>query len=165
MKKLTQGEVSKYLYQSYSKVDGLWFMKVEEQFGFEKALEIDADVWKILSKIQARYLKLKLSNAGITAKEVFISALKIKLDLDGYKFRLINKDNLISIKITECPWHNILIRSGREDLSEKIGSIICKTEYSAFAYEFDPKYKLEICSRICSSKKENFCIFNFDDPI
>jgi len=65
MKKLTQGEVSKYLYQSYSKVDGLWFMKVEEQFGFEKALEIDTGVWKILPKIQARYLKLKLSNAGI----------------------------------------------------------------------------------------------------
>lgn len=54
---LNRKQLKEYLQNSYAKVDGLWFLKTEEQFGFEKALESDLEVWKIMPKIQARYLK------------------------------------------------------------------------------------------------------------
>ncbi|MHB1377104.1 MAG: DUF6125 family protein, partial [Candidatus Humimicrobiaceae bacterium] len=52
---LSSRQVKEYLQNSYAKVDGLWFLKTEEQFGFEKALESDLEVWKVMPKIQARY--------------------------------------------------------------------------------------------------------------
>lgn len=42
---LSEKEIIKYYYDSFIKVDGLWFVKVEERLGFEKALEIDRSVW------------------------------------------------------------------------------------------------------------------------
>ncbi len=199
MKGLTNKEIMQYLYQCYVKVDGLWFLKVEEQFGFDKALEIDAEVWKVVPKIQARFLKSKLSSnilypnilndkdnlkenllkndsklsnkaksVQATPKDkeamidIFVKALRLKLKLDEYKFSLSKNKNLITVKTKECPWHNILIKSKRENLSSKIGSIICKTEYLTFAKEFEPEIKLNIIKQIC--KNDNCCIFNFKIP-
>lgn len=38
-------------------VDGLYFLGIEEQYGTEVATQIDANVWKIMGKIEARKLK------------------------------------------------------------------------------------------------------------
>ncbi|NLE90228.1 MAG: hypothetical protein GX602_04765, partial [Dehalococcoidales bacterium] len=57
MEELSDRQISQYLQRSYEAVDGLWFMKVEEKLGFDTALEIDGEVWKVLPKIQARMLK------------------------------------------------------------------------------------------------------------
>jgi len=42
--KLSENEKTNYFYNSYIKADGLWFIKVEENLGFELALEIDHQV-------------------------------------------------------------------------------------------------------------------------
>ena len=44
-------------------VDGLYYLGIEERFGTEAATEIDAFVWKIMGKIEARRLK-KLLDLG-----------------------------------------------------------------------------------------------------
>ena len=181
MKELSQKDIIEYLYNCYTKVDGLWFVKIEEEKGFERALALDAEVWKVMPKIQARFLKEKLmenikvkkrsSNeekfkkdqrnrvAVENSTELFLKALKVKLALDRFKFKIFKRQGLISVKITECPWHNILIRAGRENLSSRIGSTICTAEYSVFAGEFIPGATLELASRICSKNKS--CLFNF----
>ena len=51
---LTDNQASQFFHRSYSVIDGLWFMKIEEKYGFETALEIDNEVWKVMPKIQAR---------------------------------------------------------------------------------------------------------------
>ncbi|MCK4435967.1 hypothetical protein KAU87_04060, partial [Candidatus Bathyarchaeota archaeon] len=43
------------------RVDGLYFLGIEKQFGTEAATEIDSDCWKIMGKIEARELKEKLA--------------------------------------------------------------------------------------------------------
>ena len=43
-----------YLRRSYFAVDGLWFMMLEDELSFEKALEMDVKVWGVVPKIQAR---------------------------------------------------------------------------------------------------------------
>ncbi len=170
---LNSRQVKEYIQNSYAKVDGLWFLKIEEQFGFEKALEIDLEVWKVMPKIQARYLKsVHEINEIADSFDMFFKCLKIKMKLDSFKFRTtrskqnvrdkinnnkkfptqgttFKENNIITITVNNCPWHNLMIKSGRENLSEKIGSVICRNEYSIFASEFDKNIKFELGERIC----------------
>ncbi len=53
-----------YLRRSYTAVDGLWFVMVEEAYGFQQALELDEQVWEILPKIQARQARQVLGITG-----------------------------------------------------------------------------------------------------
>jgi len=58
---LSEEQKLEYFRLSYTAVDGLWFMKVEERMGFEQALQIDEAVWAVLPKIQARALKAMMN--------------------------------------------------------------------------------------------------------
>ena len=180
---LNSRQVKEYLQNSYAKVDGLWFLKTEEQFGFEKALELDLEVWKVMPKIQARYLKSVPEINEITDNlDMFLECLKIKMKLDNFITRItrsnqnvrnkindskksadhgliLEKNNIITVTVNNCPWHNLMIKSGREDLSEKIGNVICRNEYSIFASEFDKNIKFELGDRICN--KSTCCKFVF----
>ena len=57
MIRLSNRQIAEYFHRSYTAVDGLWFMKVEEKYGFDVALDIDNEVWKVFAKMQARLLK------------------------------------------------------------------------------------------------------------
>jgi len=161
---LNSRQLKEYLQNSYAKVDGLWFLKIEEQFGFEKALDIDLEVWKVMPKIQARYLKSVPEINEITDSfDMFFECLKIKMKLDNFKIKAarskqkksgnhssaFKENNVITVTVNNCPWHNLMIKSGRENLSEKIGRLICQNEYSIFASEFDKNIKFELGERIC----------------
>lgn len=180
---LNSRQVKEYLQNSYSKVDGLWFLKTEEQFGFEKALELDLEVWKIMPKIQARHLKSVPEIKEIADSfDMFLECLKIKMKLDNFITRIVQssqdtsskikgskkpagnspdlvENKVITVTVNNCPWYNLMIKSGRENVSEKIGSMICGNEYSVFASEFDKNIKFELGSRICS--KSACCKFVF----
>ena len=180
---LNSRQIKEYIQNSYAKVDGLWFLKIEEQFGFEKALEIDLEVWKIMPKIQARYLKSVPEIKEIADSfNMFFECLKIKMKLDNFKIKIsrskqhtgnkmkdskksanhssaLEENNIITVTINNCLWHNLMIKSGRENLSEKIGRVICKNEYSIFACEFDKNIKFELGERIC--KGSACCKFAF----
>ena len=180
---LNSKQIKEYLQNGYAKVDGLWFLKIEEQFGFEKALAIDLEVWKVMPKIQARYLK---SEPGIKeiadSFDMFFECLKIKMKLDNFITKAtrskqntrnkikdskkstnygsdLKENNAITVTVKNCPWHNLMIKSKRENLSERIGSAICRNEYSIFASEFDKNIKFELGERIC--KGSACCKFVF----
>ncbi len=158
MKKITAKDIQEYLLNNYVKVDGLWFIKIEEHYGFEKALELDREVWQVLPKLQARFLKKKLSLDN--SIHDLLEALKIKMKIDGFKFKpkiFPLPEEVLQVEISFCPWHSIMIKSKRENLSEKIGSLICKTEYTAFAKEFIKGPRVEIKEQICSGCKK--CVF------
>ena len=171
---LNSKQIKEYIQNSYAKVDGLWFLKIEEQFGFEKALDIDLEVWKVMPKIQARYLK---SVPGIKeiadSFDMFFECLKIKMKLDNFKIKVsrskqntrnktkdskksanhssaLEENSVITVTVNNCPWHTLMIKSKRENLSEKIGRVICRNEYSIFASEFDKNIKFEPGERICN---------------
>lgn len=142
MTKFTDRDKAEYFHRSYKSVDGLWFLKTEEKYDFETALEIDRTVWEIMPKIQARFLKKKLGvDKGIDA---LIECFSKKLELDGFEFRKkksVSEDSNIGhidFVLSRCPWHDILIKSKREHLSDKIGGIICGTECKVWASEFGP---------------------------
>jgi hypothetical protein len=156
MKQINDKQMAEYFRRSYTATDGLWFMKVEEMHGFDIALEIDHQVWKVLPKIQARMLKsmLNLDN-GLKG---LCEGISTRLALEGFEFRGENEVDGFRIFIKKCPWHELMIKSGREHLSEKVSDLICSTENSVWAMEFgDIIFELE--AQIC--KGSTGCILRF----
>lgn len=99
---------------------------------------------------------------NISGFDLLLRALEIKLELDHFKFEIKKSktSDSISVIIKDCPWHDIMLRSGREKKSELIGGSICKTEYLTFAREFFDKVSVDVREGIC--KKKNSCIFEID---
>jgi hypothetical protein len=159
MIELNAKQIEEYFHRSYSAVDGLWFMKVEERYGFDTAIDIDNDVWKVFPKIQARLLKSmgKLEN-GMYA---LFECLTTKLNLEGFEFHADElSDSGFKIAIKDCPWHNLMLKSGRGELSGKVGAVICNAEYSAWASEFGDTIKFELAGQICEGSPT--CNLQFD---
>jgi len=159
MIKLNDKQIAEFYHRSYTASDGLWFMKVEDKYGFDAALEIDMEVWKVLPKIQARMLKSmgKMENG----MEALFECFTTKLALDGFTFKTekTGNGNGFIVIIERCPWHDLMVKSGRENLSEKVSALICNTEYSVWASEFDNNIRFELQRQIC--KGSEFCILQF----
>ncbi len=139
---MTERQIADYFHRSYTAVDGLWFMKLEEEYGFDRALEIDRRVWEILPKIQARKLKSILDvDDGL---EALMECLTTKLHLEGFNFETEEYERGFRIIVHKCPWHELMVKSGREELSGRVGNVICNTEYPVWASEFgDIKFDLK----------------------
>ncbi len=148
MIELNDHQKAEYFHRSYAAVDGLWFMKMEERHGFDAALDVDNEVWKVMPKIQARKLK------SLTGLESGIAALfecfTTKLTIESFDFQASrDADGGFSVSAARCPWVDLLTKSGREHLAGKIGHRICDTEYSVWAKEFGPGIAVEFSDRIC----------------
>ena len=154
---LTNNQISEYFQRSYKASDGLWFMKTEEKYGFESALEIDKEVWKVLPKIQARMMKSMLKIGE--DKNALLESLKSKLIIEGFKFKIIMTEKGFQILINDCPWLNLMIKSGREKYSGKIGEKICNIEYSVWANEFEKNTQFKLATQKCKNKKH--CTLDF----
>ena len=157
MGSLTDRQVAEYFHRSYKAVDGLWFMKVEDKYGFNAALDIDKEVWKVLPKIQARMIKSMLGKSE--AQVTLLESLAVKLSLEGFKFKAEQDKRGFRILISDCPWHNLMTKSGREKLSGAVGTAICNIEYSVWASEFDENMEFTLETQKCKGSKQ--CILNF----
>ena len=159
MDKLNDKQKEEFSHRSYTTVDGLWFMKVEEKYGFDTALEIDNEVWKVMPKIQARMLK-SMTNMENGIESLF-ECFTTKLALDGFNFKTekLGDGNAFKIIIDRCPWYDLMVKSGREYLSGKVGTRICNTEYSTWASEFGDSIHFELGDQLC--KGCEFCVLQF----
>jgi hypothetical protein len=133
-------------------------MKVEEKIGFDAALDVDHEVWKVMPKIQARMIKsmLELNNGA----DALFKGLTTKLELEGFKFKAEKNETGFMITITDCPWHNLMVKSGREKLSGIVGSTICSTEYPVWVSEFGETMRFKLKSQKC--KQSECCILDFE---
>ena len=157
MDSLMDEQIAEYFHRSYKAVDGLWFMKVEEKYGFDTALQIDKEIWKVMPKIQARMIKsmLKIDEGAIA----LLKSLKAKLALEGFKFKVEQSENGFRIQISDCPWHNLMVKSGRKKLSGKVGTTICNVEYSVWASEFGENLQFTLGTQKCKGSES--CILDF----
>ncbi|OGO02486.1 MAG: hypothetical protein A2Y91_02180 [Chloroflexi bacterium RBG_13_54_8] len=159
MIELSDSQKAEFAHRSYHAVDGLWFMKVEERYGFDAALEIDNEVWQVLPKIQARMLKAMAKvQEGM---EALLKCLTIKLALEGFQFDAQRSESGtgFTVSISRCPWHDAMLKSGREELSGKVNSVVCCTEHSVWAAVFGHDIHFEQKDRICTGS--DTCLFKF----
>jgi predicted ArsR family transcriptional regulator len=149
---------SDYLRKCFVSVDGLWFMKIEEDAGFEKALEIDIAVWKVLPKIEARTIQELLSlGRGI---EALHAGLDFKLSAERYSHALSPvRQDAFTLEVHDCPWVQHIKKAGRARFLERIAASICPAEYGAFTAEFGKSISIEHQHGDCA--KHGKCRFVF----
>jgi len=150
--------VADYFRKCFVSVDGLWFMAVEKDADFEKALALDLAVWEVLPKIEARTIRGLLETGdGI---ESLYKALEFKLSAEQYEFDLspCSPDGF-TLAVRECPWVRHIKKAGREKLLDRISEAICGLEYRTFAEQFGADISVEHERGRCSS--EGCCRFLF----
>ena len=153
---MEQKIINEYLKRSYFALDGLWFMMIEEEFSFSKALELDEKVWRVLPKIQARKVKELLGMEG-TGLADFLRAIKVKLEAEEYDYEEMKPGvNHARIIIRKCPWYAILKKVNREHLEPKIADAICSLEFRVWLREFGEHLSFSMESRQC---KDGFVCF------
>ena len=151
---LTNRQIIEFFHRSYKASDGLWFMKIEK-YGFNAALEIDKEVWKVMPNIQARMIKSMLGKG----EAAFLESLTAKLSLEGFKFKVEQRENGFRIQISDCPWYNLMVKSGREKCSGKVGTNIYNVENSVWASEFDKNMQFTLGNQKCMDSKH--CTLDF----
>lgn len=153
---LTDRQIAEYFRRSYTAVDGLWFMKIEEIYGFDAALQLDEAVWRVLPKIQARAIKsMACLDDGLDG---LYDGITTRLALEGFEFEAEKDAEGFRVLVERCPWHELMVKSGREHLSETVSNIICDVENSTWAHEFNVA-KFDRESRICKGSVR--CILRF----
>ncbi len=141
-----------YLRRAYHAVDGLWFMKVEEALGFERALEIDRQVWAILAKIQARKARELTGSAGNSAPEL-LRCFRLKLTADGHEFEARLAEDGVTFLIRGCPWLELLRKSNRQEVAARIAQSICPTEGGVWCAEFGGEYEFAMPRMACAGQE------------
>ena len=154
---MTLDEIRQYLLRSYTAVDGLWFVKTEERFGFDAALDLDVEVWKVMPKIQARQIRAFTSaeKGPDGLRQCYIQ----KLDIDGFEYEVRDVPDGFEIHVSMCPWYDKMVRSNRTHLAAKIGNRICPAEYGTWAEEFGCRFGFGEGKKICEGGSD--CVLRF----
>lgn len=132
-------------------------MKMEERYGFEEALETDRRVWAVFPKIQVRLIRSMLG--AKKDMEGLAECLTTRLALENFEFQARKEDNDLRISISKCPWHDMMVKYGREALSERVGTTICNAEYQTWASEFGYDIFFLQEAQIC--KGDETCVLRF----
>jgi hypothetical protein len=116
-------------------VDGLYFLGIEEQNGTKTATDIDAHVWEVMGKIEARKLKefLEIKKTDIPSMMHALQYTTWALDLED-KELIIEKDHAL-IRNVRCRVQNTRKEKGLQEFGCKpvrLGFL------KAFAKEFNP---------------------------
>jgi len=82
--------------------------------------------------------------------------------LEDFEFETKREGKSMQIIISKCPWHNLMLKSGREHLSEKVSDLICHVENSVWASEFG-KIAFKREERIC--RGDGICLMRFEEKI
>lgn len=155
---LSAEQAAEYFRRSFVSVDGLWFVKNEEERGFDYALEIDRRVWEVMPKIQARMIRGWLGEGN--GPEALERCLAVRYELEGYDASVErNQDGSVEARINGCPWLEKMRKSGRTHLSARVAEVICPTEHRAWAAEFGMAPEVCMSQSMCAG--DGACGFVF----
>ena len=130
------------------RVDGLYFLGIEEKFGTEAATQIDTDCWKVLGKLEARELKtlLKLEKNDIPS---------LMFALQNTSWSLYQEQKEIEVSATRGIYRVVKCRTQQTRISKGLGEFPCKnvrfSYLKSFAEEFNPDIKVNC--QICPPSK------------
>ncbi|MFX0147177.1 MAG: DUF6125 family protein [Candidatus Hodarchaeota archaeon] len=142
-------------------IDGTWFQAIEEEYGLEKAIDIDTKQWKRFTVIEAKRIMALLNipkNGGISA---LIRALKFRI------YSNINEQEIIEVTQNRCVFrmNNCRVQFARK--SKNLPDFPCKSvgllEYSEFAKTIDPRIQTKcICCPPDPHPNEYYCSWEFN---
>ncbi|MDH7602278.1 MAG: DUF6125 family protein [Armatimonadota bacterium] len=164
MERFEDAQIAEFLRRSYFAVDGLWFVKSEERYGFEEAMALDEAVWDVMSKIQARKARALLGITGNSLEDLAVG-FSLKLAAEGYDYDLEVNPSAAVFTVRTCPWYEILKSSGRTHIAETIADRICKREFSGWTREFGQDIQVHFDGRLCVPREQcDTCRVVFSQP-
>jgi hypothetical protein len=117
--------------------DGLWFQAVEQQYGIDKAIEIDTAAWKKFTVVEAKRIMARLGlepGGGIPALvECFKHRLYARLNLQ--ESIEVSADRVV-FRMVDCRVQSARKRKGLPDFPCKSVGLV---EYAEFARTIDPR--------------------------
>ncbi len=132
-------------------IDGLWFLEVEEKFGFKDAFDIDLNVWKRYGPIIINRIRKALSIQNDDL-ESFLKVLDVLCKIDGTEFEIKEKrSDLVRLEVHFCPWWENLRRSKREKLVRC--DVVDKVVFPEWAKSFNPKIQFILLKSLPSGDK------------
>ncbi|MCC7572158.1 MAG: hypothetical protein KO464_02065 [Candidatus Methanofastidiosum sp.] len=125
------------------RVDGLYFLGIEERFGMEAATDIDVNCWEYLAKIEAKYLKQMFSlESDLEGLSKALRFTSWSLDNPSKDIEL--KDGELIFRITDC--HTQKTRNEKE-----LPMFSCKNVrfnyLKIFVENFSPN--IDVCCNLC----------------
>ena len=126
--------------RSITTMDGLWFLAVEEEYGFDAALELDIRVWEKLGSIQARRMVNGFAIKEDNPLRTLIRALEVDSILRIYAPEApVLTDSKAILRCTDCPPQKARVRDGKGEFDCKGVGIAF---FKAYAEAIDPRIKL-----------------------
>ncbi|MGD8545551.1 MAG: DUF6125 family protein [Candidatus Bathyarchaeota archaeon] len=122
------------------RVDGLYFLGIEDKFGTEAATKIDANVWQVMAKIEAKSLQRLFQIDGSISISTIIGLLqKSSWALDQpFKTIQVSADSAI-LTVDRCRTQETRQRKGLTEFPCKK----VRSEYlQSFAQTLNPKVKV-----------------------
>ncbi|MEM2144555.1 MAG: DUF6125 family protein [Candidatus Jordarchaeaceae archaeon] len=132
------------------RVDGLYFLGIEEKFGTEAATNIDRNCWNTLARLEARDLKQFLGLEGEDL-ESFMAALRATswaLYQEKKEWKV--ESNKAVFRVTSCRTQKSRIRKG---LTEFPCKSVRWTYLKEFAKTFNPE--IEVKCIVCPPDKHD----------
>lgn len=132
------------------RVDGLYFLGIERQFGTEAATRIDADCWRLMGKLEARELTklLDIENRDVAAllqvlRNTSWSLYQEEKEIDALPTRGI-------YRVTKCRTQETRMRKG-------LGEFPCKNVRFSYLNSFVTEFnsKIRVTCRICPPDKHS----------
>jgi len=126
------------------RVDGLYFLGIEEKFGTDAATQIDANCWKLMGKLEARDLKnaFGFKEIDVTRLLELLRNTSWALDQDSKEVEV--AENRGIFRVTKCRTQETRIRKG-------FGVFPCRQVrfgyLKGFAEELNPK--IEVVCKVC----------------
>jgi len=130
------------------RVDGLYFLGIEERFGTEAATQIDTDCWKVMGKLEARELKTLL---GMEKNDV----ASLMYALQNTSWSLYQEEKQIETSPAKGVFRVTRCRTQQTRTQKSLDEFPCKnvrfSYLKAFAEEFNPR--IEANCQICPPSK------------
>jgi hypothetical protein len=140
--------------------DGLWFRAVEDKFGLEAAMELDAQAWEKFTVLEAKRI-MKRTNlpegGGIPA---LVQALKLRLyaHINVQEISEVTAERLV-FRMRRCRVQEARERQGLAPFPCKPVGIV---EYSGFARTIDPRIETRCLACPPDPRPENtWCAWEF----
>jgi hypothetical protein len=142
------------------RVDGLYFLGIEEKFGTNSATEIDANCWKIMGKLEARELKEKLGVKEKHAKALIQTLRKTSWALYQTEKEFEATKQRGVFRVRKCRTQETRAKKG---LSEFPCKRVRLNYLKSFTEEFNPK--IEVICNTCPPEhrpKNLWCEWEFN---
>ncbi len=127
-------------------IDGLWFMALEDRYGFDVALEVDLEVWKKYGRVMMKRVARMLGSTIDPDNPPDLATINLLLEtvcrVDGTQCEGKVGDGEIVFRVLRCSWWDNLNRSGRE--SHVPCEFVDNTIFRDWLEAVDPTVSFEI---------------------